>query len=164
MRKTRRARRMQKRHTRSGLSHATLNMISLMDIFTILVFFLLVNTTSEEVLPSTRNIHLPDSIAKQTPERSLVIAVDAERIRLQGAVIMHVAEAMSAKAVTLPALEQALQKNAGRAGQGEDGNSITIMGDRDIPYALLKKIMLTCARAGYTDLALAVNRKAEAKG
>ena len=155
---------MQKRHGRMAVRQTTLNMISLMDIFTILVFFLLVNTTSEEVLPSTRHIHLPDSIAQQAPNRGLVIAVDAELIRLQGDAVMGVSEAMQHSSGILQPLEQALKANSARLKDADEKASVTVMGDRDIPYALLKKIMLTCARAGYVDLALAVNRKAESEG
>ena len=36
---------------------------------------------------------------------------------------------------------------------------LTIMGDRDIPYRLLKKVMVTGARANYSDVSFAVRRK-----
>jgi biopolymer transport protein ExbD len=36
------------------------------------------------------------------------------------------------------------------------------MGDKDIPYRLLRKVMVTCARADYTDVAFAVQKKAGA--
>ena len=52
MNMSRRAKRMQMHHARRKDRNAALNMVSLMDIFTILVFFLLVNATSSEVLPS----------------------------------------------------------------------------------------------------------------
>jgi len=52
MKLSRRAKRMQQHHARKNDRNATLNMVSLMDIFTILVFFLLVNATNSEVLPT----------------------------------------------------------------------------------------------------------------
>ena len=48
-----RAKRMEKHHKRNK-STAALNLVSLMDIFTILVFFLLVNSSDVETLPSTK--------------------------------------------------------------------------------------------------------------
>jgi hypothetical protein len=33
------------------------------------------------------------------------------------------------------------------------------MGDKDIPYSLLRKVMYTSARADYSDVAFAVRRK-----
>jgi biopolymer transport protein TolR len=159
MKKTRRARRMRKRHLRGFRRHATLNMISLMDIFTILVFFLLVNATSEEVLPSPKHIRLPDSVAEQTPVRNLVIAVDDETLRLQGAMIASVAQAMADPGQKIVALDAALKKAAAGLRNPIEDKGITIMADKDISYALLKRIMLTCAGAGYADLSLAVIQK-----
>jgi biopolymer transport protein ExbD len=158
MKKTRRARRMRKRHNRGTQRHAALNMISLMDIFTILVFFLLVNATSDEVLPSPRQILLPDSVSEQTPTRNLVIAVDAHDIRLQGSIIASVNNALQTPGTTISALDLALRSAAEQVKDLQE-KGVTIMGDREIPYALLKKIMMTCARAGYPDLSLAVNQK-----
>ena len=37
--------------------------------------------------------------------------------------------------------------------------SVTIMGDKDIPYQLLRKVMLTCARADFADVSFAVRQK-----
>ena len=36
---------------------------------------------------------------------------------------------------------------------------VTIMGDKNIPYKLLKKIMLTCAESNYGNISLAVQQK-----
>ena len=40
-----------------------------------------------------------------------------------------------------------------------DARKVTVMGDKKIPFALLKKIMLTCTKANYTNISLAVLRK-----
>jgi biopolymer transport protein ExbD len=39
------------------------------------------------------------------------------------------------------------------------GKQLTIMGDKDIPYQLLRKVMYTAARADFTNVSFAVNRK-----
>jgi len=40
--------------------------------------------------------------------------------------------------------------------------AVTIMGDKQIPYRLLRKVMVTCARANFSDVSFAVLRKNEA--
>ncbi len=85
--------------------------------------------------------------------------VDAHDIRLQGNVIASVSNALQTPGTTIGALDLALRSAAEQA-QDLPEKGVTIMGDREIPYALLKKIMMTCARAGYPDLSLAVNQKA----
>jgi biopolymer transport protein ExbD len=151
---------MSKHHERTLKRNAVLNMVSLMDIFTILVFFLLVNTTSTEVLPSPKNIVLPDAAAEKLPARNLVIAVDDRVIRLQGKAVILVKDAINNKQATIRPLFEALRRASSSARDITDRNGVTIMGDQQISYGLLKKIMLTCAGAQYTNISFAVNQKA----
>ena len=160
MKHSRRAKRMQQHHKRSQNRNAALNMVSLMDIFTILVFFLLVNATSAEVLPSPKNIVLPEAVAEKLPSRNLVIAVDRQVIRLQGEAVITVKDALEGKQNSIKPLFNALRQAAATDKSVADSKGVTIMGDQEIPYALLKKIMLTCAAAQYNHISFAVNQKA----
>jgi len=135
-----------------------------MDIFTILVFFLLVNATSAEVLPSPQNITLPDSVSEILPMRNLVIAVNEEDIRIQGRFVISFKEAMASSKTTIKPLYDALRIEAMSTRGGADKQGVTIMGDKKIPFKLLKKIMLTCAGAEYTKISFAVNQKLEVAG
>ncbi len=161
MKLSRRARRMNQHHARNKSKSATLNMVSLMDIFTILVFFLLVNATSAEILPSQKDITLPDSTSEKLPLQNLVIAVDSSNIRLQGTIVTSVKNAMKTSQTIRP-LFDALRARAGTSKNIVDKRGVTIMGDKKIPYQLLKKIMLTCAGAEYTNISFAVNQKLQA--
>ncbi len=159
MKSSRRARRMKQHHARGEKRNALLNMVSLMDIFTILVFFLLVNTTSTEILPSPKNIVLPNAAAEKLPSRNLVIAVDDRVIRLQGKAIVTVKDALKSNKNAMKPLFNALRLAAVTVKGVTTKNGVTIMGDQEIPYLLLKKIMLTCAGADYTNISFAVNQK-----
>ncbi len=160
MKLTRRAKRMQEHHARRKDRTASLNMVSLMDIFTILVFFLLVNASNSEVLPLPKNIVLPDSSAEKAPLRKLVIAVDKQQILLEGQPVMRVPQALGSQSATLRPLYQALLAKRGKVRDVQDPKGIVIMADKEIPYALLKKIMLTASGANFTNISFAVNRKA----
>ncbi len=160
MKASRRAKRMQLHHKRSQKRNAALNMVSLMDIFTILVFFLLVNATSTEVLPSPKNITLPEAAAEKLPALTLVIAVDERVIRLQGKPIVTVKDALRGDKNSIRPLFDALRVASTTVKGVADTKGVTIMGDQEIPYQLLKKIMLTCAGAEYTNISFAVNQKA----
>ena len=158
MKGSRRAKRMEKHRNRSQRRSAVLNMISLMDIFTILVFFLLVNTTSSEVLPSPKNIVLPDAASEKIPLRNLVIAVDERVIRLQGKPIVSVKDALKGDKNSIEPLYRALRVASLEVKNLVDKKGVTIMGDQEIPYALLKKIMLTCQATDFARISLAVNQ------
>ena len=91
MKMSRRAKRMERHHKRNKRG-AALNMVSLMDIFTILVFFLLVSSTTVQDLPNTKEIKLPESIAEKLPKETVVIVVGSNDIVVQGRKIADVQE------------------------------------------------------------------------
>lgn len=167
MKQSTHARRMARHHKR-GKSQAKLNLVSLMDIFTILVFFLLVNSSDVEVLQSNNKIKLPDSVAEKKPENTLVVTVSKDDIVINGRPIVTVAAAMAGKTAEIAELQKELKYLASRKPfstpeQAEKGRDVTIMGDAEIPYTLLKKIMTTCAKTEYRNISLAVNRIEEAQ-
>jgi biopolymer transport protein ExbD len=163
MRKSARAERMERRHDR-GKKGVALNLVALMDIFTILVFFLLVNSSDVETLPNAKDIQLPQSIAETKAKESVVILISEEDILVQGSPVAKVADVMKLKGNDIPQLRQALMSQNDRVLRRETQDDIadrevTIMGDKDIPYRLLKKVMATCTMADYGQISLAVLQK-----
>lgn len=161
--KSKRAKRMDRHHKRSRLGGG-LNLVSLMDIFTILVFFLLVNSSDVEVLPNAKDIQLPESIAEEKAKETVVILIGDEDIIVQGVPVAKVADVMRMKGNDIPALRQALLSQNDRVLRKEAqddiiGREVTIMGDKDIPYRLLKKVMATCTESEYGQISLAVLQK-----
>lgn len=136
---------------------ATLNLVSLMDIFTILVFFLMVNSSEVEVLQSNSTIKLPDSSSEKRPQNQLMIAIDADDIIVQGRPVAKVTD-LAGPDLMIAGLKEELDYQAGRKPELPDGGfEVTIMGDKEIPYWLLKKIMYTCQMSDFARIALAVN-------
>ncbi|HEB98080.1 MAG TPA: biopolymer transporter ExbD [Thiotrichales bacterium] len=167
MKMSRRARRMERHHRRARRATG-LNLVSLMDIFTILVFFLLVSSGDGEVLPTTRSVQLPESLAEQRPRQNLVVMVTDTDILLQGRKVLSVDAALQEKGLNLQPLLEALNRlearRLRRATAEEQGRrEVTIMGNRDIPYRLLKKVMATCTEAGFGRVSLAVLQKVSRK-
>jgi biopolymer transport protein TolR len=165
--KSARAKRMEKHHARNTRSGA-LNLVSLMDIFTILVFFLLVNSSDVETLPKSENLQLPESIAEQKAKETVVILIGEVDILVQGKIVAKVADVLNQKGNDIPALREALKSQNDRvlrrAAQDDiAGREVTIMGDKEIPYRVLKKVMATCTGADYGQISLAVLQKSSEK-
>ena len=160
MSNSRREKRMKQFQARRRGRVTTLNMVSLMDIFTILVFFLLVNTSGSEVLPSHKNIVLPEAASDKLPVRNLVIAVDSRVIRLQGKPIVTVKQALQEERSSIKPLHDALRAASVTVRNITDKQGVTIMGVEELSYELLKKIMLTCSGAEYTNISFAVSQTA----
>jgi biopolymer transport protein ExbD len=154
---------MERHHKRSGRM-AGINLVSMMDIFTILVFFLLVNSSDGEVLPALKSVTLPESVAETKPRETVVITVSETDVLVQGEVVDRVSQLLKEPAEISAGLKAALmdQKRRAAADAPVDppgGREATIMGDKTIPYQVLKKIMTTCTQAGYGRISLAVMQR-----
>ncbi|MFV1917680.1 MAG: ExbD/TolR family protein [Patescibacteria group bacterium] len=166
---SRRALRMERHHKRAK-KQAGLNMVSLMDIFTILVFFLLVSQSNVQDLPNAKEIKLPESIAEKLPKETVVIVVSKNDILVQGRKVASVKTVLASKEREILGVKEELKRQSSRRiiKKTPDGKPIslevTIMGDKNIPYRLLKKIMYTSSKANYGKISLAVSRKAKGEG
>jgi len=161
--KSGRAKRMEKHHKRNKGAGA-LNLVSLMDIFTILVFFLLVNSSDVQTLPNAKELQLPESIAEEKAKETVVIMIGETDLIVQGTPVAKVADIMATKGNDIPELREALLSQNDRVLRREAqediaGREVTIMGDKDIPYRLLKKVMATCTESDYGRISLAVLQK-----
>jgi biopolymer transport protein ExbD len=161
------AQRMQKNHRRL-LQPVKLNLVSLMDIFTILVFFLLINTGDNELLKNSKHIKLPDSVAETRPEATITVMVTATDVIVDGRPVATMDDVINSDGL-IPGLAKELDYLAsGRAEltaeEKVNGRAVTILGDHTIPYEILKRVMITCARSNYRDLSMAVSRVANAGG
>ena len=164
MRNSRRIKRM----SRNRVTLTKMNLTSLMDVFTILVFFLLVNSSEVETLPNTKDLELPESIAEEKAKETVVILIGKEDILVQGTPVASIDDVMAIKGNDIPALREALLSQNDRVLRREArddiaGREVTIMGDKDIPYRLLKKVMATCTQSEYGQISLAVLQKSSDK-
>jgi biopolymer transport protein ExbD len=146
-------------------SMVDMNLVSLIDVFTILIFFLLSSAGVEAALPSTKAVKLPMSTAEKAPRETLVLVVSGDEILVEGRRVAGVAEVLAMPGDVIPALQAELelqaQRQAVRAENKEAAKAITILGDKDIPYRLLRKVMFTSAKANFADVSFAVQRKNE---
>jgi biopolymer transport protein ExbD len=141
----------------------SMNLVSMMDIFTILVFFLLVNQSSTEELPSPDIIKLPDSISEEKPEQTIVLLIMPDQILMNGEIIVSASEAMAGEDTVIAVVRDRLQQEAGKmisqvGAASERGRQVVIMGDKSIPFKFLKKVMASCTAAGYEKISLAVQQ------
>ena len=159
---------LQKRavHTARNQQQLDLNLVSLIDVFTILIFFLLSNSTEVEILPASKDVKLPESTAQESPHQTLVVVVSGTDIVVEGRRVALVADVMKSADDLIAPLKAELDVLATRQVVKQENQAkataITIMGDKEIPYQLLRKVMVTCARANFSDVSFAVRKRADA--
>lgn len=164
MQMSRRARRMERHHEQR--KRPSINLVSLMDIFTILVFFLLVSSSEVQQLPSKKDIRLPTSVSTQAPRETLVISVTRDRILVQGREVALIEKELASDDALIKGLVDELKFQASRTGILETApaqnqpRAITVMGDEMIPYQLIRKILASCREVDYTRIAFATLQKA----
>ena len=151
-----------RRMSRSRKKPTPMNLTSLMDVFTILVFFLLTNSASNEALEAPKSIELPSSVVETKPQETVVVLVTNDNILVQGIVVANTEEVINSKSIVVESIkkELLLQRSKAIGTKTSEEPEVNLLADRKIPFSLLKKIMSSCTSAGYSKISLAVIQKA----
>jgi len=142
-----------------------INLTSLMDVFTILVFFLLVNSASTEVLETPKRITLPDSVVEEKPRETVVIFISPTEVTVQGELVVQVADIQRTSAQNIASIgdrlamlsENIIGFNTKMVAESQE---VTILADKSVPFSVIKKVMSTCTSQGYGRISLAVLQRA----
>ena len=141
-----------------------MNLTSLMDVFTILVFFLLVNSGSVEGVEAPKDVELPESVVEAKPRETVVISISDEEVLVQGKLVAFVDDILDGKESAIAPINARLAElkesviginTKAVAGSQE----VTILADRSVPFSVVKTIMSTCTAEGYENVSLAVIQK-----
>ena len=160
MRSTRRIKRM----SRNRIKITKMNLTSLMDVFTILVFFLLVNSGSVELVEAPRDVKLPESREDTKPRETVVIFVSSENVLVQGEIVAYVDDILEGDAATTdPITVRLAELRENIVGPSTlavaDSQEVTILADKSVPFVVIRKIMSACTVEGYENVSLAVIQK-----
>lgn len=161
MKQTRRQKLMS-RGKRRGESTGMM-LTSLMDIFTVLVLYLLVNQGDGINLEPPPWVVLPDSAVDTVPRQSIVISLTQKDILIQGEQVISIAEVIASPDAEIDAIRKRILQIKDAAGKQKDqigvNTEVTIVADRAVPFKILKKVMSTSSNAGYGKISFAVNQK-----
>lgn len=161
MRSSRRLKRM----SRNRGKITKLNLTSLMDVFTILVFFLLVNSGSVEVMEAPKEVTLPESRVTTKPRETVVIFISPLEVLVQGRKVAQTDDVLNGGRSTLDPIATRL------ANLRDDivgpstmavarSQEVTILADKEVPFIVIRRIMSACTQEGYENVSLAVVQKA----
>ncbi len=157
------------RHHKGKAKQVVINLVAMIDMLTVLVFFLLVYSTEQiTVVPDPDEVQLPESIAEADITNTVVVIVGERDIVVHGKAVGRIDEILAAEDPFIPALQAELEADATDmvrlAALPEEeriaARKVTIMADKELPFLLLRKVMATSTAAGYGQLSLAVLQKA----
>jgi len=159
MRDTRRIKRM----SRNKVGIPKINLTALMDVFTILVFFLLVNSGQSEILETPKEVQLPESVVESKPKETVVIFVSANEVVVQGEPVISMADLMASQGSIQPIASRLAAIKGSIIGRSTQvvaaSEEVTVLADKDIPFDVIRRILSTCTGQGYTNISLAVVQK-----
>lgn len=150
-------------HHKRGGGSLDMNLVALIDVFTILIFFLLIQMGPAELLASPKAVALPASTAEKLPRETLVLVVSDDDVLIDGRKVATVSQVAAATEDVIAPIKAELDLQAQRVAVKRENqtatNPITILADKDIPYRVLKKVMVTCAAANFGDVSFGLRRK-----
>jgi biopolymer transport protein ExbD len=153
--------------SRNRFKLTKMNLTSLMDVFTILVFFLLVNSGSVEIMEAPKNMTLPESRVEAKPRETVVIFVSKDEVLVQGKPVVTVADILGGEYSAMDPMRARLnQLKESVIGPNTlstaESQEVTVLADKSVPFVVIKTIMSTCTDEGYENVSLAVIQKAAA--
>jgi len=153
-----------KRMGRNRVKIGKMNLTSLMDVFTILVFFLLVNSGSVEILDAPKEVTLPESQVQSRPRETVVIFISPDEVLVQGKLVARVEDIVNGEADVLNPIHARLAElKENIVGVSTltvaASREVTILADKSVPFMVVKTVMSTCTDQGYENVSLAVTQK-----
>lgn len=148
-------------------AHTELNLTAMVDMFTIILVFLVMSTSTSNVqVAPVDGLTLPASSISKEPEEALKLVVTAKAIYVGEEKIMDINGGILEKAQLdakdgnfIRPLYDELDKHAKKAEEIQKSNpelkftgQYILQADRNLSYAILKKVIYTSMLAGYADL------------
>ncbi len=155
-------------------TYADLLITPLVDMFVIIVLFLMANfSATGELLQMSKEIQLPEATHVKEVEMAPIVQVTSEQVLVSGAVIGRVEDLSREEYLNIPALEEKLREMKkqyedlhalAKDDAGGFKGDVYIQGHKEVQFKIIKRVMFSCASAGYNNINFATLQKGEAGG
>jgi biopolymer transport protein ExbD len=146
-------------------TNADLLITPLVDMFVIIVLFLIANfSATGEILNMTKDVQLPSASHVKELDLAPVVMISSTDVIMNGVAVARVADLSREDYLAIPALEERLREEKKQTEElhaaAADGRAFTgdvnIQGHKEIPFKVLKRVMFSCQNAGYQNINFAV--------
>lgn len=154
-----------KKHRRQGPKEMKLQITSMIDIFTILLVFLLKSYSAEgQLIQIAESIALPSSTAQEEVQPAVSVGFNGQSLYVDGKLLIEdVQPFIDSEELLIEPLYAVLEQSAAHLKDIASVNEavdftgeIVLQGDKQVPFKLLKKIIFTAGQAEYVNQSLAV--------
>jgi biopolymer transport protein ExbD len=150
---------------------ADLLITPLVDMFIIIVLFLIANfSATGEVLMMTKDVELPEAVNVKEIELHPVVLVSNDQVSISGTIVGRVEDLVKDEYLNIPALEEKLRdmkkqfEDLHAMAQGDTNafkGDVNIQAHREVEFRIIKRVMFSCATAGYNNINFAVLTKGD---
>lgn len=128
---------------------------SLIDVMTILLVFLIKNMAVDgQLITASSDINLPVSSSRQPPRPQLSIEITAESVIASGQILANVKKMVGSSSMEIPALLQWLKAEQALKPDSSGEKEVLLQCDRELEFSIVKKVMYTCNKAGFSDFSI----------
>lgn len=150
----------------TGPPKVSLNLTSMMDMFTIILVFLIKTYSTEgQLIHPSNTLTLPSSSVENPPEVALDVVISQKSIMVNERFVESMDNVFEHEQLYIPKLGEALLSYATEAKRIEEqygirfSGKVTIQGDKNLPFSALVKVMATCGQSEYPNMRLVVYRE-----
>jgi len=159
-----------KKHRRRP--NAMPQLTSMMDMMTIMLLFLLkAFSTSGAFIKPAQGVDLPNSTVMNEPQKVLSLIVTRDGVyedlaSIKGKKVEDLASLQNDDLIDLPQLLAFLHQAQERSRQlgREEKRTLTVQGDKTIPYRWVLKVINTCSNAGFDKIDFVVLKDSKYRG
>ncbi len=132
-------------------------MTSLIDILTLLLVFLIQSFSAEgNLVTPSADLQLPLSSSKKPPKPSLMLELTNTGIIADGHQLADNKTFAAAGDLTVKNVYNWLIAQKTRLASTDADKKIILQCDKDLEFNIVKRIMYTCSKAGFTDFSVLV--------
>ena len=154
--------------------NADLLITPLVVMFVIIVLFLIANfSATGDVLNMSKDIILPEAANVQDVQLVPVVMVSLEQVSVSGTIIGRVDDLTREDYLNIPALEEKLRDmkkqyedlhSYAKDAEGGFKGDINIQAHKEVQFKIIKRVMFSCASAGYNNINFATVQLGSNKG
>lgn len=149
-------------HTHKIAQNADLLITPLVDMFVIIVLFLIANfSATGDVLMMSKDIVLPEAANVQDVQLVPVVMISMSEVSVSGTVIGRSDDLSREEYLNIPALEEKLRDMRkqyedlhayAKDSEGGFKGDINIQAHKEVQFKIIKRVMFSCASAGYNNI------------
>jgi len=128
---------------------------SLVDVMAIILVFLIKTFSTEgNIITPSSDLELPVSTSVKLPKPQWSIEIARDMVMSEGTFIASTKAYAKSDSLLIPELFKWLDKK--RRQRADSSSQVLLQCDREVPYAIVKKVMYTCSKANFADFSILV--------